>query len=63
MAGLMQERLVAPLQPGVDALALGDWLVYGLPAASELASAFAGLAIYVVLMVAAGLFDLNRRNL
>ena len=44
-------------------LARGDWLVYGLPAASELASAFAGLAIYVVLMVAAGLFDLNRRNL
>ena len=54
---------IAWLFPRLDTLARGDWLVYGLPAAGELVATFAGLAIYVVVMVAAGLFDLSRRNL
>ena len=54
---------IAWLFPRLDALARSDWLVYGLPGAGEVASALAGVAIYLVLMVAAGLFDLSRRNL
>jgi len=49
--------------PRLDAVARGDWLLYGAPPAGELASALAGLAIYVVLLAAAGLFDFSRRNL
>jgi len=53
---------VALLLPRVDLLTRGDWLLYGAPAASELASAIIGLALYLLLLVAAGLFDLSRRN-
>jgi hypothetical protein len=54
---------LALLLPRLDAVATGDWLLYGAPAAGELAIRLAGLAIYFVLLVAAGMFDLHRRNL
>lgn len=53
----------ALLLPRLDAVAHGDWLLYGAPPAAELASILAGLGIYVVLLAAAGLFDFSRRNL
>ena len=53
----------ALLLPRLDAVARGDWLLYGAPPAGELAPALAGLAIYFVLLAAAGLFDFSRRNL
>jgi len=53
----------ALLLPRLDAVARGDWLVYGAPAGAELAATVAGMAIYLILLAAAGLFDFSRRNL
>jgi len=53
----------ALLLPRLDTVARGDWLLYGAPPAAELASALAGLGIYIALLAAAGLFDFSRRNL
>ena len=53
----------ALLLPHLDAAAHGDWLLYGAPTGAELAATLAGLAIYVVLLATAGLFDFSRRNL
>ena len=53
----------ALLLPRLDAVARGDWLLYGAPPAAELALSLAGLGIYVALLAAAGLFDFSRRNL
>lgn len=54
---------LALLLPRLDGVARGDWLLYGAPPAAELAQALSGLAIYILLLAAAGLFDINRRNL
>ncbi len=54
---------LALLLPRLDAVARGDWLLYGAPPVGELAQSLAGLAIYFLLLAAAGLFDFNRRNL
>jgi ABC-type transport system involved in multi-copper enzyme maturation permease subunit len=54
---------LALLLPRLDELARGDWLLYGAPPAAVLARALAGLAIYFVLLAAAGLFDFSRKNL
>lgn len=54
---------LAVLLPRLDSVTRGDWLLYGAPAAGELARALLGLALYLVLLAAAGLFDFNRRNL
>jgi ABC-type transport system involved in multi-copper enzyme maturation permease subunit len=51
------------LLPRLDGVASGDWLLYGAPPAVDLAQSLAGLGIYVLLLAAAGLFDINRRNL
>jgi hypothetical protein len=53
----------ALLLPRLDAVAVGDWLLYGAPSGSGLAMRIGGLAIYFVLLAAAGMFDLSRRNL
>jgi len=39
-----------------------EWLLYELPAPAAALTAFAGLAVYLGLLVAAGLFDFYRRN-
>lgn len=54
---------LALLLPRLDGVARGDWLLYGAPPAEELALALAGLTLYVLLLAAAGLFDISRRNL
>jgi ABC-type transport system involved in multi-copper enzyme maturation permease subunit len=54
---------LALLLPRLDGIARGDWLLYGAPAAADLAAALAGLVIYFVLLTAAGLFDFSRKNL
>jgi len=53
---------LALVLPRLDVLTRGDWLLYGAPAAGELAPTILGLALYVLLLTAAGLFDLSRRN-
>ena len=54
---------VALLLPHLDAVTRTDWLIYGPPAPAHYATAIAGLAVYALLLVAAGLFDFYRRNL
>jgi hypothetical protein len=54
---------LALLLPRLDAVARGDWLLYGAPPAGELALSLLGLALYGLLLGAAGLFDISRRNL
>jgi len=54
---------LALLLPKLDAMPRGDWLLYGAASGAELAKALAGLAVYFVLLTAAGLFDFSRRNL
>jgi ABC-type transport system involved in multi-copper enzyme maturation permease subunit len=51
------------LLPPLDAVTRTEWLLYGAPGASALATALAGLALYGALVTAAGLFDFHRRNL
>ena len=54
---------VALLLPRLDAVTRTDWLIYGPPTPGHYAMGIAGLAIYALLLVAAGLFDFHRRNL
>jgi ABC-type transport system involved in multi-copper enzyme maturation permease subunit len=54
---------LALLLPRLDAATRSDWLLYGAPPAAELAPALTGLALYILLLAAAGLFDFSRRNL
>jgi hypothetical protein len=54
---------VALLLPGLDAVTRTEWLLYGAPSAAAYASGIAGLLLYGVLIVAAGLFDFHRRSL
>ena len=63
MAARMLVDALALLMPRLDAVTRGDWLLYGAPPVADLAQGLAGLAIYFVLLAAAGLFDFSRRNL
>ena len=54
---------LALLLPRLDTVTRSDWLLYGAPPAAELAQGLFGLALYFVLLAAAGLFDFSRRNL
>jgi ABC-type transport system involved in multi-copper enzyme maturation permease subunit len=54
---------LALLLPRLDSVTRGDWLLYGAPAAGDLARALLGLTLYLALLASAGLFDFNRRNL
>lgn len=51
------------LLPRLDEVTRGDWLLYGAPAAGDFAQALSALALYFLLLTAAGLFDFSRRNL
>lgn len=55
--------LLALLLPRLDAATRSDWLLYGAPPAAEAALVVGGMALYVVLLAAVGLFDFSRRNL
>jgi ABC-type Na+ efflux pump permease subunit len=54
---------VALLLPRLDSVTRTDWLLYGSPALGAYGAALAGLALYALLLGAAGLFDFHRRNL
>ena len=53
---------IARALPRLDSVTRSEWLLYGLPPAGAGAAALAGLALYIVLLAAAGLFDFHRRN-
>ena len=54
---------LALLLPRLDAATRSDWLLYGAPQAGDFAQTLLGLALYFLLLAAAGLFDFSRRNL
>lgn len=54
---------LALLLPHLDQFTRSDWLVYHNGSGAELASIAAQTAIYVLLLGAAALFDLHRKNL
>jgi hypothetical protein len=54
---------VALLLPRLDAVTRTEWLLYGAPGAVPYAQALGALALYALLLVAAGLFDFHRRSL
>jgi hypothetical protein len=53
---------VALLFPRLDSVTRTEWLLYGTPATGAYAAALGGLAVYGVLLIAAGLFDFHRRS-
>jgi ABC-type Na+ efflux pump permease subunit len=54
---------VALLLPRLDSVTNTDWLIYAPPPLGAYGAAISGLAVYALLLVAAGLFDFHRRNL
>ena len=50
------------LLPRLDAVTRTEWLLYGLPGPAAYLAALGGMAVYLALVVAAGLFDFYRRN-
>ncbi len=64
-AGWLARRTVdgiAFLLPRVDAATRTEWLVYEIASPGAYAAALGGLALYTVLLTAAGLFDFHRRS-
>lgn len=55
--------LLALALPRLDQATRAEWLLYGVPGALELASVLAGLALYAIVLILAGLADFQRRNL
>ena len=53
---------IAFVLPRVDAATRTEWLVYDAPPLAEYGAALAALALYIILLTAAGLFDFQRRN-
>jgi ABC-type Na+ efflux pump permease subunit len=54
---------VAMLLPRLDAVTRTEWLLYGPPGTAAYGAALAALAAYALLVIAAGLFDFQRRSL
>ena len=53
---------IAVLLPRLDLASRTEWLIYEAPAPGEYGAALGGLAIYLVLLTGAGLFDFQRRD-
>lgn len=53
---------LALLLPPLDAVTRTEWLLYGAPGTGSYALALGALALYALLVVAAGLFDFYRRS-
>ncbi len=51
------------LLPRLDTVTRTEWLLYGAPGSHSYLAALAGLAVYLALLIAAGLFDFQRKNL
>jgi hypothetical protein len=65
LAGTLARRIVdalAFLLPRLDAVTRTEWLLYGGPSGAEYARAIGALAVYALLVSAAGLFDFYRRS-
>ncbi len=54
---------IALVLPQLDSVTRTEWLLYGPPAGGAYAAALGGLALYALLLVAAGLFDFHRKSL
>ena len=54
---------IALLLPRLDSVTRTEWLIYAPPAGGAYAAALAGLGLYTLLLVAAGLFDFQRKSL
>lgn len=54
---------VATILPRLESAGRSEWLLYGPPAATELAMGLGGMLLYAAFLAAAGLFDFHRRNL
>lgn len=54
---------IAFVLPRLDAATRTDWLLYGSPTSGDYLTSLAGLVLYSLLLLAAGLIDLQRRNL
>lgn len=54
---------VALLLPRLDLATRSEWLLYGAPGGAEFARVLGAMLFYALLLAAAGLFDLGRRNL
>ena len=64
-AGWLARRAVdaiAFLLPRVHAATRTEWLVYEVPSPGAYAAALGGLALYTVVLTAAGLYDFHRRS-
>src|SRR5262245_57035606 len=55
--------VVAALLPRLDEATRTEWLLYGPPLPSAWAAALGGLLIYTALLIVAGLFDFERKDL
>lgn len=53
--------LIALVLPRLDAATRSEWLLYGAPPPAELGAVIGALALYAVLLAAAGLVDFQRR--
>ena len=53
---------VALLFPRLENVTRTEWLLYGTPSAGTYAAALGALAVYALLLIAAGLFDFHRRS-
>jgi hypothetical protein len=53
---------VALLFPRLDAVTRTEWLLYGAPPPGMYAAALGALAVYALLLAAAGLVDFHRRS-
>lgn len=54
---------IAFLLPRLDAATRTEWLLYDVPSGPAYACALAALVLYMLLLVAAGLFDFHRRSI
>ena len=54
---------IALVLPRLDEVTRSEWLLYGAPPLSVFATAVGGLLVYAAPLIAAGLFDFQRRNL
>ena len=53
---------IAFLLPGLDRMTQTGWLIYSAPSAAEIMGVLAQTAVYALLLCAAALFDLQRKN-
>lgn len=53
---------IAFLLPGLDRMTQTGWLIYAAPTAAEVLQLLAQTAVYAILLCAAALFDLQRKN-